>query len=259
MARDRRHPVARRAFLGINRHYRRFARRLRAGWGPSRGGPPTNRCSSRWTRSTSPPRARSGTRGRSRRPTRSAALHRPGRHTDSGIRRALVRLRRAAAARDPADERRPRALAARRGLEPAARRVATSSPSSCPSSSSVPRSSRRRGATSFRLKLRLLSEPGVVVTDVPAVSDRRGPEGRTPSHLAVRVLVANVHAGSLRALAYAQSLGVEDTRAVSFAFDGEEAAKVRARVDERRHPAAARPTRGAYRTSARRSSPTCGS
>jgi hypothetical protein len=32
----------------------------------------------------------------------------------------------------------------------------------------------------------------------------------------------------LRALAYAQSLGVEDTRAVSFAFDGDAAAKVRA-------------------------------
>jgi len=84
------------------------------------------------------------------------------------------------------------------------------------------------GATSFRLKVKLLSEPGVVVTDVPAVTDRHGPEGRTPSHLAVRVLVANVHAASLRALSYAQSLGVEDTRAVSFAFDGEEAAKVRA-------------------------------
>jgi amino acid transporter len=83
-------------------------------------------------------------------------------------------------------------------------------------------------ATSFRLKLRLLSEPGVVVTDVPAVADQRGPDGRTPSRLAVRVLVANVHAGSLRALAYAQSLGVADTRAVSFAFDGDEAAKVRA-------------------------------
>jgi hypothetical protein len=84
------------------------------------------------------------------------------------------------------------------------------------------------GATSFRLKLRLLSEPGVVVTDVPAVTDRHGPEGRTPSRLAVRVLVANVHAGSLRALAYARSLGVEDTRAVSIAFDADEAAKVRA-------------------------------
>ncbi len=54
--------------------------------------------------------------------------------------------------------------------------------------------------TSFRLKLRLLSEPGVVVTDVPVVSRPPRPEGLTPSRLAVRVLLADVHAGSLRAL-----------------------------------------------------------
>jgi hypothetical protein len=35
-------------------------------------------------------------------------------------------------------------------------------------------------------------------------------------------LLSNVHAGSLRALNYADSLGVEDTRAVSFAIDEEE-------------------------------------
>ena len=83
------------------------------------------------------------------------------------------------------------------------------------------------GRTSFRLKLRLLSEPGVVVTDVPAVTEARGPEGRTPERLVVRVLAANVHAGTLRAVNYARSLGVEDTRVVSFAFDGQEAAKFR--------------------------------
>jgi len=82
------------------------------------------------------------------------------------------------------------------------------------------------GRTSFRLKLRLLSEPGVVVTDVPAVSASPKPEGRTPKRLLVRVLLADIHAGSLRAINYAQSLGVEDTRAVSFAFDEEEAAKI---------------------------------
>jgi hypothetical protein len=81
------------------------------------------------------------------------------------------------------------------------------------------------GRTSFRLKLRLLSEPGVVVTDVPAVTQRRGPEGHAPKHLAVRVLLANVHAGSVRALNYAESLGVEDTRAVSFAIDEEESSR----------------------------------
>jgi hypothetical protein len=49
------------------------------------------------------------------------------------------------------------------------------------------------------------------------------PEGKTPERLAVRVLVSGVHGGSLRALNYARSLGVKDTRAVTFAFDSEEA------------------------------------
>ena len=76
---------------------------------------------------------------------------------------------------------------------------------------------------SFRLKLRLLSEPGVVVADVPTVSRSRTPEGHVPSRLAVRVLLSGVHGGSMRAIEYARALGVEDTRAVSFAFDREEA------------------------------------
>jgi hypothetical protein len=82
------------------------------------------------------------------------------------------------------------------------------------------------GRTSFRLKLRLLSEPGVVVADVPAVGDRRRPDGWTPRRLVARVLLANVHAGAVRAVRYAESLGIEDTRAVSFAFDAEEAQRV---------------------------------
>ena len=155
------------------------------------------------------------------------ALHRPGRHTDSGIRARWFDFAEQPRLEIlPTDEGRVQSL-----LEEVWR---------LPRGESdfvtvvVPEQFKRAsllsaaGATSFRLKLRLLSEPGVVVTDVPAVTDRRGPEGRTPSRLAVRVLVANVHAGSLRALAYAQSLGVEDTRAVSFAFDSHEADKVRA-------------------------------
>jgi hypothetical protein len=39
--------------------------------------------------------------------------------------------------------------------------------------------------------------------------------------------VADVHAGTLRATEYARTLGIEDTRAVSFAFDAEEAARFR--------------------------------
>jgi hypothetical protein len=91
----------------------------------------------------------------------------------------------------------------------------------------VPEQYRRRslvsaaGRTAFRLKLRLLAEPGVVTADVPAVGDAPCLHER----LVVRVLMANVHAGALRAVNYAQSLGVEDVRAVSFALDPEEAAR----------------------------------
>jgi amino acid transporter len=215
-------------FLGINRHYRRFGRRLRAGKGAVVAARrPTNKVllvvdaidvateGALWyARRIAPPNS-------------IRALHRPNRHTDSGIRARWF---------DFAMEPRLEILSTIEGrVQPLLEEVW-----SLPRGESdfvtvvVPEHFRRASllsaarATSFRLKLRLLSEPGVVVTDVPAVADQRGPDGRTPSRLAVRVLVANVHAGSLRALAYAQSLGVADTRAVSFAFDGDEAAKVRA-------------------------------
>jgi amino acid transporter len=79
------------------------------------------------------------------------------------------------------------------------------------------------GRTSFRLKLRLLAEPGVVVADVPVVTRREEPEGRAPKRLVVRILLANVHGAALRAVNYAHTLGVPDTRAVSFALDPDEA------------------------------------
>jgi amino acid transporter len=77
------------------------------------------------------------------------------------------------------------------------------------------------GRASFRLKMRLLSERGVVVTDVPVVSGRGAAPLRTPSRMVVRILLANVHGAALRALSYAEALGVDDTRAVTFAFDAE--------------------------------------
>jgi hypothetical protein len=81
--------------------------------------------------------------------------------------------------------------------------------------------------TSFRLKLRLLSEPGVVVTDVPAVAPTSERDGSAPSRLLVRVLASDVNAASVRAVAYAQSLQVDDTRALFFAIDPAEAQRLR--------------------------------
>jgi amino acid transporter len=75
--------------------------------------------------------------------------------------------------------------------------------------------------TTFSLKRRLLSEPGVVICDVPVVLDEA--EATTPSHAAGRVLVSGVHAATQRAVNYAESLELDDMRAVFFAFEADEA------------------------------------
>jgi amino acid transporter len=71
----------------------------------------------------------------------------------------------------------------------------------------------------FRLKLRLLSEPGIVVTNIPVVD---GPQV-DPRRAVGRVLVSGVQAASLRAVNYARSLTLPESRAVFFAFDEDEA------------------------------------
>jgi amino acid transporter len=84
----------------------------------------------------------------------------------------------------------------------------------------------RRRAT-FSVKLRLLAEPGVVIADVPVVA---APDGAVPfrSRRAVgRVLVSGVQAASLRAVNYARTLRLDDMRALFFAFDPEEAERMR--------------------------------
>jgi hypothetical protein len=75
--------------------------------------------------------------------------------------------------------------------------------------------------TEFSLKLRLLREPGVVISDVPVLANN----GRlaVPKRVICRILVSGAHAASMRAVNYAGTLGVEDTRAVNFAFDSAEA------------------------------------
>lgn len=68
----------------------------------------------------------------------------------------------------------------------------------------------------FRLKVRLLTEPRVVVADVPAVASARRPEGRVPAHLAVRVLAGQFDDATRAAVEYARGIGAEDVRAVHF-------------------------------------------
>jgi len=215
-------------FLGINRHYRRFARRLRVGASAVRTArEPTNKVLL-WVESLDVATEGALWYARAIRhegPVR--ALLAPGRHTDPGIRPRWWDFAQAEPKLEilSTEEGRMQAL-----LEEVWR---------LPRGESdfvtvvIPEQFKRQsllsaaGRMSFRLKLRLLSEPGVVVTDVPVVTTRRAAEGHTPKKVVVRVLLANVHAGAMRAVSYAQALGVEDVRAVSFAFDGEEAERFR--------------------------------
>ena len=211
------------AFLGIRRHYRKIARRLRAGTAAVRAaGVPRNQVlivadavdvateSALWYAQRI---AHDDVR----------ALHAPGRGTDVAIMPRWFRL----TGRDPrlelldpAEGRIDAVLEELWKLPRGERDVVTVV---------IPEQFRRRSLlaaarrTTFRLKLRLLSEPGVVVADVPAISDKHSPEGRTPTKLITRILVSDVNAASMRALNYAQSLDADDVRAVFFAGQPDEA------------------------------------
>jgi amino acid transporter len=216
------------AFLGINRHYRRFARRLRVGAMAVRTArTPTNKVLL-WVESLDV-----ATEGalwyartiRHEEPLR--ALLAPGKHTDPGIRPRWWTFAR--------EEPRLEVLTTPEGRMQALLEEVWQLPRGESDFVTVviPEQFKRQsvisaaGRTSFRLKIRLLSEPGVVVTDVPVVTTRRVAEGHTPKKVVVRVLLANVHAGAMRAISYAEALGIDDLRAVSFAFDPEEADRFR--------------------------------
>jgi amino acid transporter len=85
--------------------------------------------------------------------------------------------------------------------------------------------------STFSLKLGLLREPGVAVTDVPKLGD----DDVLPRRAEVVVPVSELNAASLRALQYARSLGLRDTRAVYFA-DEHEDESVAMRRDWRQFP-----------------------
>jgi len=86
--------------------------------------------------------------------------------------------------------------------------------------------------TTFSLKLRLLSEPGLVVTDVPRVLEKQQ-QFVEPKRASCIVPVSGVTAASLRAVRYAETLGLVDTHALFLAFDESDAREMRS--DWERH------------------------
>jgi amino acid transporter len=79
--------------------------------------------------------------------------------------------------------------------------------------------------TTFSLKLRLLSEPGIVITDVPRVIDGDR-EFVEPQRATCVVPIAGVSAVSLRAVRYAETLGIRDTHALYLAYDEADGARM---------------------------------
>lgn len=75
------------------------------------------------------------------------------------------------------------------------------------------------------LKFRLLTESSVVVVNVPTVGHVAAPPAER--ELAVRIFVSGANAASMRAVNWAQSIDIPNTKAVNFAFDEHEATEIR--------------------------------
>jgi amino acid transporter len=219
-------PVLVLAMYGIRRHYDRVARRLRAGSAAVAAAPLATNRTLLVVESIDAASERALTLGREIADGGLTAVHVPLRGTDPGIRPRWFRATGGAPLLEVLDGstgpveavleqvwRLPRGesdfvtvvvpeLFARRSLVEQARRP-----------------------FELALKLRLLSEQGVVVVDVPTVASDHGME--TARERVVRVFVSGANAASMRAANWAQTLGIRDTRAVSFAFDRDEVDELR--------------------------------
>ena len=78
----------------------------------------------------------------------------------------------------------------------------------------------------FALKRGLVREPGVVVADVPKIAASANGSWVEPRRAVGVVPVAGVQAVSVRAVVYAQSLQLDETRAVHFEFDEDDVPRV---------------------------------
>jgi amino acid transporter len=210
-------------FYGINGHYRKVARRLRAGVAAVAAAPPATNQVVLYVDSYDAALREAVWYAQQIAGDDFRAIHVPGPHTDTGIRprfRQLTDMRPdleiVQAEGSRVDAVIDQLWAIPRGESSF---VTTIIPEEFRRASLVDAIRRR---TEFSLKVHLLTEPGVVISDVPVLAQKQA-EWRPPARAVCRVLVSGAHAASMRAVNYAGALGLEDTRAVFFAFDAEEA------------------------------------
>ena len=223
----RRDPVLVVLFMATRRHYDIVGRRLRRARRPSsRSRCGTGQCCSTSSGSIPRPAPRSGTRRRSRR-TDLRAVHVPFEGSDPGIQARFFRIADGKPHLEvlPAEEDAIDAVLDYIWELPHGESdiVTVVIPELFRRPSLLAAFLRR---TTFSLKLRLLSEPGIVITDVPACSTTER-EGAEPARATCVVPIAGVSAVSLRAVRYAETLGLRDTHALYLAYDDADAARMR--------------------------------
>ena len=211
-------------FYGIRRHYRGVARRLRAGAAAVVAAPPPSNTSLLLVESIDEATAKALWFARLIAKDDFRAIHTPQRGTDPSIKPRWFRF---------TDERSHlEVLDASLGGRPAVLEQVWRLPrgESDFVTLIIPELFGRRSLFAqarhpleFLLKLGLVTEPGIAIADVTAVADEREP---LPERAVVRILVSGVNAASMRAVNYARTLGIGDTRAVHFPFNDEEAQEV---------------------------------
>jgi amino acid transporter len=213
-------------FYGVRRHYGKVARRLRAGVSAVAAAPPATNRVVLYVESYDAALEEAVWYARQIAGDDFDAIHVPGPHSDPGI---LPRFRQLTGMHPdlqvvtPEDGRVEGVIEYLWALPRGESSFITMI---------VPELFRRRSLAravrrpEFSLKLRLLREPGVVVTDLPLLAPEPGLA--LPRRAVCRVLVSGAHAASMRAANYAGTLGIPDTRAVFFAFDAEQAEQLRA-------------------------------
>jgi amino acid transporter len=214
-------------FYGVNRHYRKVERRLRAGVAAVAAAPSPTNDVVLYVESADAALQEALWYARQVAGDDFRAIHPRGSHSDPGIRarfRSLTDIKPDLEVLD-SDLGRPEAVIDFLWSLPRGESnfVTVVIPELFHHRSLLASAERR---TELALKLRLLREPGVVITDVPVLA---GNGDRPVPHRAVcRLLVSGAHAASMRAANYASTLGFEDTKALFFAFDNEESERLRA-------------------------------
>ncbi len=214
-------------FYGVNRHYRKVERRVRAGVAAVEAAPPPTNQVVLYVDSADAALQEALWYVRQIAGDDFRAIHVPGSHSDPGLRarfRSLTDIRPDLEVVE-ADLGRPEAVIDYLWSLPRGESnfVSVIIPELFRRRSLVAALSRR---TTFSLKVRLLREPGVVISDVPVLAQ----EGAVPlpARAVCRLLVSGAHAASMRAVNYARTLGFTDTKALFFAFEREESDRLRA-------------------------------